>query len=101
MEKIVPISESPLDGFRGRRPMARIIDITQGKQCIRLRVICPFCRAIHKHGGGETDSPTFGMRRAHCSKGSYFIPKPQESVVVPRIPSVASEDPDVVVLPIH
>ena len=31
-----------------------------------IRVKCPYCNEIHKHGGGKGDKPDGGHRHAHC-----------------------------------
>ena len=39
-----------------------------------FEVWCPFCGRIHVHGGGAVSSPpVYGLRKAHCGKGSYTI----------------------------
>lgn len=84
MEKINPVAESPLDAFRGRRPIVQVIEMFKGKRCWRVKVNCVFCNREHLHGAGETNAfPNLGQRRAHCSKGSYFIvnPRPVSAVV--------------------
>ena len=38
-----------------------------------FKVVCPFCGATHRHGGGDRDAPFFGHRIADCGLGSYEI----------------------------
>lgn len=99
MDKICPVSESPLDSFRGRRPHATIVEMFKGKRCWRVAVRCPFCKDVHLHGAGETNTlPNLGQRRAHCSKGSYFIAQLPKFAISQRVPTVVSDDPDSVLL---
>jgi hypothetical protein len=36
-----------------------------------IKVLCPHCRKIHKHG--TTDLSSIGHRGADCGKGEYYI----------------------------
>lgn len=47
-----------------------------GKESWIVKVKCPFCGKIHKHGAGEANSIrsiNLGLRIAHCMNGSYII----------------------------
>jgi len=34
-----------------------------------LKVICPYCKKPHYHGGGTEEKPLLGSRAAHCLMG--------------------------------
>ena len=52
---------------------ALVLDVIRTPKCFIFRVMCPFCKKIHKHGGGSGKEPHFGSRVAHCSKGEYLL----------------------------
>jgi hypothetical protein len=72
-------ARSPLDAYRRRRVLVRALTIAPARTCWSLKVRCPFCDKIHKHGGGKLYYlPVLGSRCAHCFKGTYYIIPPQE-----------------------
>lgn len=111
MEKIIPVSESPLDAYRGRHVTVRAFDLRKGKHCWKFSVICPFCKAKHKHGGGELNAPpSFGFRIADCvhrsSINKYLIIPPFFTrhpgfASVPHAPTEEEDRPDSVSLQIQ
>jgi hypothetical protein len=47
-----------------------------------VKIRCPFCGSIHKHGGGNVSTaPTLGQRSAHCSSGEYLLTMKDSSIV--------------------
>ena len=52
---------------------ALVVDVLRTPTCFILRVFCPFCKKLHKHGGGSGDKPHFGSRVAHCCDKEYEL----------------------------
>ena len=53
---------------------ARVISIERQTTIWSVKVGCPFCRKVHKHGGGYvTEKPNLGHRGSHCGLGSYTM----------------------------
>lgn len=48
-----------------------------------LRVHCPWCGALHAHGGGSGDETSYGLRVPHCLTGS-----PPDYCLVPGPPAM-------------
>jgi len=47
-----------------------------------IKIRCPYCKAIHKHGGGNsTGIPYLGSRASHCSSGEYKMVMNEKSIV--------------------
>lgn len=46
-----------------------------------VKVRCPYCGSIHKHGGGNSKKPFLGHRSSHCARGEYVMVL-KESVVM-------------------
>ena len=83
MEKLAPVASSPLDSFRGRRPVVQAVRFRKARTCWKYAVCCPFCNSEHLHGGGPLDAlPDFGVKVSHCLKGTYFIQPPESAVVL-------------------
>lgn len=53
--------------------LAFVLDVVRQPSCFIIRVICPFCKKIHKHGGGSDDKPHYGTRVAHCCEKEYDL----------------------------
>ena len=86
-----PEARSPLDAYRGTGKFHNIIpeSIKISKSNIyKITVKCPFCKNLHKHGGGEiAEKPHLGHRIADCGKGSYNIIEPGSTFAIPFIKS--------------
>jgi len=53
---------------------AQVVSLKSNNTIWNIRVLCPFCGGIHKHGGGYvTSKPTLGERGSHCGRGSYIL----------------------------
>jgi len=52
-----------------------------------VRVTCPFCGAVHKHGGGNNPAgPDLGHRVADCGRGGYDIIYGKQVEILPVTP---------------
>jgi hypothetical protein len=69
--------------------IADLLKIRRSTMCYTLKVRCPFCSAIHTHGGGDPYGEIlFGQRSAHCGGGDYDIVKkdlPIEDLIKPVV----------------
>lgn len=53
---------------------AFVIALYPSSQIWRVRVLCPYCGKVHKHGGGyRTDRPNLGHRGSECGRGDYEL----------------------------
>ena len=61
---------------------ADIITLESKKTYWAIRVMCPYCGVVHKHGGGTVaENPVLGERSSHCSRGEYVLMITEDSVV--------------------
>ncbi len=53
---------------------AKLISEIRGRTGVwTLRVRCPYCRAIHIHGGGNGDLPFYGSRAGDCYRTKGYV----------------------------
>ena len=73
---------------------ASVVSLFPGVSCWRIVAKCPYCKCLHKHGGGNGVRPYLGSRSADCGRGEYALTVDSYSSVV----GLPSDDP--LVLPI-
>lgn len=82
-----PEARSPLDPYRRRiiNIIPKTIKISKSN-IFKITVKCPFCKEIHKHGGGEiAEKPLLGQRVADCGRGVYNLIEPGLVYSIPFI----------------
>lgn len=55
-----------------------------GRYWVLVVDTCPYCRRVHRHGGGDQIRPAYGHRAAHCvssghGRGYWLEPVTEEA----------------------
>ncbi|MFD7968578.1 hypothetical protein [Streptomyces clavifer] len=55
-----------------------------GRYWVLVIDTCPYCRRVHRHGGGDQLRPSYGHRAAHCGsaaigRGYWLEPVTEEA----------------------